>query len=104
MIIDPKSVQFAASQPWPFPRSLMVGFRAKAMPVSSLSAAALPDIVVDTNEMEDIQWFQKAFVKERLKLNGSTALTFKPNEEESKFHIPGKASLARRLITEWVDE
>lgn len=102
VVIDPKSVRFAASQPWPFPRSLMVGFRAKAKP--SLEESSLPEIVVDTNEMEDIRWFAKDFVKESLKLNGSTALTFKPSEEESQFHVPGKASLARFLIKEWVHE
>jgi NAD+ diphosphatase len=104
VVIDPKSIRFAASQPWPFPRSLMVGFRAKAMAMPSLAAAALPKIVVDTNEMEDVRWVAKDFVKESLKLNGSTALTFQPNEEESNFHVPGKASLARFLITEWVYE
>lgn len=104
VVIDSKSIRFAASQPWPFPRSLMVGFRAKAMAMPSLVAAALPEIVVDINEMEDVRWFDKDFVKESLKLNGSTALTFQPSEEESKFHIPGKASLARFLITEWVYE
>ena len=60
--------------------------------------------VVDTNEMEDIRWFAKEFVAESLKLDGSTALTFKPSEEESQFHVPGKASLARFLIKEWVHE
>ena len=102
VVIDPKSVRFAASQPWPFPRSLMVGFRAKAIP--SPEESALPEIVVDTNEMEDIRWFAKDFVRESLKLNGSTALTFEPSEEESQFHVPGKASLARFLIKEWVTE
>lgn len=102
VVIEPKSIRFAASQPWPFPRSLMVGFRAKAM--ASSAGATLPEIVVDTNEMEDIRWFAKDFVKESLKLNGSTALTFQPDEDESKFHVPGKASLARFLIKEWVDE
>lgn len=102
VVIDPRSVRFVASQPWPFPRSLMVGFRAKAMSSSELDP--LPEIIVDTNEMEDIRWFAKDFVKESLKLDGSTALTFKPNKEESEFHVPGKASLARFLIKEWVDE
>ena len=109
VVVDPKSVRFVASQPWPFPRSLMVGFRAKAiMTLSSASASAvtspLPNIIVDTNEMEDIRWFAKEFVKERLSLSGSTALTFQPSEDEAEFHIPGKASLARYLITEWTDE
>lgn len=100
VLIDPDSIRFVASQPWPFPRSLMVGFRAKAMALPS----SLPEIFVDTNEMEDICWFEKDFVKDSLMLNGSTALTFQPSKEESKFHVPGKASLARLLLTEWVDE
>ena len=111
VVVDPRSVVFAASQPWPFPRSLMVGFRAMAMmPLSSAAASSssssssLPEIIVDTNEMEDVRWFEKDFVKERLSLSGSTALTFQPSEDEAEFHIPGKASLARYLITEWANE
>lgn len=101
--VEPKSVRFVASQPWPFPRSLMIGFRAMAkIPLSD--ASSLPDVIVDTNEMEDIQWFKKDFVKEHLSLSGSTALNFQPNEKEKQFHIPGKASLARYLITEWANE
>mmetsp|Transcript_29264 Transcript_29264/g.79179 ORF Transcript_29264/g.79179 Transcript_29264/m.79179 type:complete len:495 (-) Transcript_29264:2377-3861(-) len=110
VVVDPKSVRFVASQPWPFPRSLMVGFRAKAMASlmpsvgSELKSSRLPNITVDTDEMEDIQWFAKDFVKERLSLSGSTALTIQPNEMEKKFHVPGKASLARCLIAEWTNE
>lgn len=118
VVVDPASVRFEASQPWPFPRSLMVGFRAKAMltvtsecsgeesmsssPSSSLQP--LPKIIVDTNEMEDCRWFAKEFVKERLSWGGSTALTFEPNDAEAEFHIPGKASLARYLIRKWAHE
>jgi len=109
VVVDPLSVQFMASQPWPFPRSLMVGFQAKALMGEKAQAAAtqdspvLPEIQVDTSEMEDIQWFSKDFVKERL-AGGSTALTFEPNDHESIFHIPGKASLARLLITKWTEQ
>jgi NADH pyrophosphatase NudC (nudix superfamily) len=111
VLVDPASVRFEASQPWPFPRSLMVGFRAKAMSTVTSTATTvvgesnlLPEIIVDTNEMEDIRWFAKEFVKERLSLDGSTALTFQPNAAEAEFHIPGKASLARYLISRWTDE
>lgn len=117
VVVDPASVRFDASQPWPFPRSLMVGFRARAMStvisttdvvgeskLSSPSQPLLPEIIVDTNEMEDIRWFAKEFVKERLSLSGSTALTYQPNDAEAEFSIPGKASIARYLITKWTDE
>ena len=105
VVINPQSIQFIASQPWPFPRSLMVGFRATATAMSGSSGTAgLPEIIIDTNEMEDIRWFAKDFVRKGLEHNGSTALTFQPSEEEAIFHVPGKASLARYLIKGWVDE
>ena len=66
-------------------------------------AVGLPKITVDTNEMEDIRWFSKDYVKERLS-GGSTARDFVPNRSEEEFHIPGKSSLARLLITQWTEE
>lgn len=97
--VDPSTMEFVASQPWPFPRSLMVGFQARA--IAPVDGSALPDIQIDRNEMEDIQWFAKDYVKERLS-GGSTALDYVPsNKTEEEFHIPGKASLARLLITHW---
>ena len=53
--------------------------------------------------MEDVQWFEKSYVRDRI-AGGSTALMYNPTEEEMEFHIPGKASLARALITEWALE
>jgi NADH pyrophosphatase NudC (nudix superfamily) len=104
--VDPSTVEFVASQPWPFPRSLMVGFQASAASLQMTddgSSNSLPDIQIDTNEMEDIQWFSKDYVKERLS-GGSTALGYVPsNKSEEEFHIPGKASLARLLITRWAE-
>ncbi|KAG7372476.1 NAD+ diphosphatase [Nitzschia inconspicua] len=101
--VDPSSVKFVASQPWPFPRSLMVGFRATATTTSSSQEGELPNIAVDTSEMEDIRWFAKDFVRTRLE-GGSAALAYEPNGKEADFHIPGKSSLARLLITQWTIE
>lgn len=98
--VDPSSIRFIQSQPWPFPRSLMVGFRAKA---AKDDVTELPAIRFDEKEMEHVAWFDKQFVASRL-TGGSTALTYNPSENEKKFHIPGKASLARVLITEWALE
>uniref|UniRef100_A0A7S2EJS9 NAD(+) diphosphatase n=1 Tax=Trieres chinensis TaxID=1514140 RepID=A0A7S2EJS9_TRICV len=101
--VDPGTVRFVASQPWPFPRSLMVGFRATAAAAAEVPAAALPEVRINEDEMEDVRWFRRDFVARRLG-GGSTALTFEPSDEEAEFHIPGKASLARILITEWALE
>ena len=43
-------VVYFASQPWPFPSSLMIGCFAQAIDT---------DIVVDTNELEDARWFSR---------------------------------------------
>mmetsp|Transcript_55049 Transcript_55049/g.133732 ORF Transcript_55049/g.133732 Transcript_55049/m.133732 type:complete len:390 (-) Transcript_55049:714-1883(-) len=113
--VDESSVRFVASQPWPFPRSMMVGFHARAKhapttPTATThtnndSSSLLPQIVVDTNEMEDIQWFKKDFVRRGITSSaGSTALTFQPDDVESIFHIPGRSSLARVLISQWAME
>jgi NAD+ diphosphatase len=64
-------IRYVASQPWPFPNSLMLGFTARW--VSG-------DIRVDGVEIADAQWFA-------------------PDELPS---IPGKLSIARRLIDGWI--
>jgi len=116
--VDRSSIRFVASQPWPFPRSLMVGFQATASSMSppqeqqqqqqqsSNNNLHLPPIVVDPAELEDAQWFSKHFIKANglIEGKGSSALDFVPDEEESAFHVPGPASLARLLISKWVME
>jgi NADH pyrophosphatase NudC (nudix superfamily) len=103
--VDKNSISFVRSQPWPFPRSLMAGFRARAHKDQELedSQRSLPKIDFDEKEMEDVQWFRRDFVAERLD-GGSTALLYDPTDKEKEFHIPGKASLARSLITSWALE
>jgi len=110
--VDMDSVEFVQSQPWPFPRSLMVGFRARASVVLEGEGETdidrdgtllLPKIEIDELEMEDIQWFHRDFVADRIG-GGSTALSYKPTGDEKEFHIPGKASLARSLIVKWATE
>lgn len=46
-------VFYIASQPWPFPASLMLGAQAKALS---------PDLNVDYDELEDCRWFSRAEV------------------------------------------
>ncbi|MDR5740827.1 MULTISPECIES: NAD(+) diphosphatase [unclassified Caballeronia] len=48
-----KDVRYFASQPWPFPSSLMIGCFAQAVDT---------DIVIDKNELEDARWFTRAEV------------------------------------------
>ncbi|PZE82415.1 NAD(+) diphosphatase [Curtobacterium sp. MCBD17_032] len=72
--------EYLGSQPWPFPASLMVGFRARA--VDGDPSAARPDGV----EILDVRWFSRDEIREQA---GDTIL------------LPGRTSIARVIIEEW---
>jgi NAD+ diphosphatase len=77
------SLRYVSSQPWPFPRSLMIGFRA----VVDDEDAARPD----GEEIIEVRWFTRAEVGSAL-------------EGEGPVGLPGKASIARALIAGWYEE
>jgi NAD+ diphosphatase len=77
------SLRYVSSQPWPFPRSLLIGFRA----VVDDEDAARPD----GEEIIDVRWFTRAEVGSAL-------------EGEGPVGLPGKASIARALIAGWYEE
>jgi NAD+ diphosphatase len=72
------SVTYAASQPWPFPSSLMMGFFARA---------DTTEVDVDGREMADARWFTR---------DQLTELT--TNREVM---LPGVVSISRWLIESW---
>lgn len=71
-------VEYLGDQPWPFPSSLMVGFRAHA----TSTALSLQD-----DEIESARWFTRAELVADL--------------EAGVLAISGRLSIARRLIEEW---
>ncbi|MFZ0324189.1 MAG: NAD(+) diphosphatase [Actinomycetes bacterium] len=73
------SVEYLGSQPWPFPASLMLGFRARA--------AASTDPVVDGVELSEARWFTREALAAEV-LAGVVTL-------------PPEVSIARRLIEHW---
>jgi NAD+ diphosphatase len=73
------NVRYLGSQPWPMPRSLMLGFRA--------DAAAGQHIAVDHEELAEAQWFSR---EELL-----TAL------ERNELGLPPPVSIARHIIEAW---
>lgn len=75
-VADPR---YRGSQPWPFPRSLMLGFTAQA------PAGAEP--VADGTEILSVRWFER----EEL-----AALA-----REGEITLPGAVSIARALIEDW---
>ncbi|HSO41269.1 MAG TPA: hypothetical protein VLR47_00235, partial [Rhodospirillales bacterium] len=72
---------YRGSQPWPFPASLMLGFRAEAEADAVLR--------VNAAELEDGRWFSRDEIRERKSIG---------------LVLPGGDSIARRLIEEWMEE
>ena len=70
--------RYESSQPWPFPASIMLGFRAQARPDNPVR--------VD-GELEDARWF----TREQIRAGGAALLPF-------------SHSISRRLIVEWLEE
>jgi NAD+ diphosphatase len=69
--IEVTDIAYFASQPWPFPHSLMIGFTATW--VSG-------DLRLEEAEIADAQWFTRDNLPE----------------------LPGRLSIARRLIDDWL--
>lgn len=70
--------RYLGSQPWPFPRSMMLGFTARALDTT---------ITLDTNEIEAARWFSRAELDA-----GLTA---------GEVALPMPTSIAYRMITAW---
>jgi len=62
-------VAYFASQPWPFPSSLMIGCHAEAL---------TENIVIDKSEIEDARWFDRAELKLMLAREHPQGLTTPP--------------------------
>ncbi|HET6604116.1 MAG TPA: NAD(+) diphosphatase [Xanthomonadaceae bacterium] len=71
---------YQSSQPWPFPHSLMVGFRATAASTG----------IVRGDELQDVRWFEADALLAGL-LRGELLL-------------PSRYSISHRLIEEWLAE
>lgn len=80
--ITVRNVRYMASQPWPFPSSLMVGCHAEA------ESAAL---TIDTAELEDARWFSRGEI--------AAALAEGP---DAPFQAPPRAAIARTLLECWL--
>lgn len=77
--VRPDAVRYAGSEPWPFPRSLMLGFYARAEPGQTPVAG---------DELEDARWFTRAEVR---------AL-----RERQRAATPHFDTIARRLMDGWL--
>lgn len=72
-------VRYFSSQPWPFPRSLMIGFAARAKTT---------DISVDGEEIGYADWYSRDRVRSEV--------------ESGELILPNQSSIASRLVSAWL--
>lgn len=77
--VDPSSVELLGSQPWPFPSSVMLGFRA--------ASYNSDDPVTDDEEIVEARWF----TREQLAAGCASG----------EVAVPPHISIARHLIEDW---
>jgi NAD+ diphosphatase len=76
------AVGYVASQPWPFPASLMIG---------CLAEANSREIVIDNHELEDARWFDRDEVH----------AMFRKNHPEGLL-APNRMAIAHHLLRFWL--
>ncbi|BBY43667.1 NADH pyrophosphatase [Mycolicibacterium celeriflavum] len=81
-------VTYLGSQPWPFPRSLMVGFHAIGDPEQEFS--------FNDGEIAEAAWFTRAEIRDALE-HGDWS-----SDSTSRLLLPGSISIAREIIESWV--
>ncbi|WP_328352660.1 NAD(+) diphosphatase [Mycobacterium sp. NBC_00419] len=83
-------VEYLGSQPWPFPRSLMVGFHAIGDPEQ--------EFTFHDGEIAEAAWFTRAEVREALDQGDWSS------DSPSRLLLPGSISIAREIIESWAAE
>jgi NAD+ diphosphatase len=81
--IEVVSIRYVASQPWPFPAALMIGFWAFADPDDEAALRPEPD------ELVDVRWFP------RHELRGAVS--------EDRIVLPPPGSIGNYLISTWLE-
>jgi NAD+ diphosphatase len=77
-------VGYLASQPWPFPSSLMIGCHARALS---------REIIVDRTELDDARWFDREEVALML-----------ARQHPDGFTAPQPVAIAYHIIRAWVED
>lgn len=85
--LDVSKVHYLGSQPWPFPRSLMVGFEALADPAQPLCFR--------DGEIAEAGWFTRAEVRAALAVGDWI------HEAGAPMLLPGEISISRWMIANW---
>jgi NAD+ diphosphatase len=80
--VEVDRVRYIASQPWPFPSSLMIG---------CVAAARSAALTIDYGELDDARWFTREEVAESLS-----------GQPGAPFLAPPRWAIARSLLEHWL--
>ena len=75
-------VTYIASQPWPFPSSLMIGCHARSLG---------DQLTIDFTELEDARWFTRKEIAAAI-----------AGEPDASFQAPPRFAIARTLLEGWL--
>jgi NAD+ diphosphatase len=75
-------ISYVASQPWPFPSSLMIGCRARALGEA---------LTIDFTELDDARWFSRGEVAAAI-----------AGDDNASFLPPNPYAIARTLLDDWL--
>ena len=78
------AITYHASQPWPFPSSLMLGCYAEALS---------RDFAIDGHEITDARWLTKGEVRKRL-----------AQEIQDEMTMPASIAIAHHLVRDWAKD
>jgi len=103
--VDKSSINYIASQPWPFPRSCMIGMHAK-------SIDDMAYINIDPDEISDAKWFDKETVYQAARDSDEMGYALERSVVEARqakgewngnLLVPSKGVLARTLVDHWLE-
>ena len=83
-----RDVSYVASQPWPFPSSLMIGCH---------SHTDDPALTIDTNELDEARWFTRGEVAEAMAAVAAGG-------EGAAFIAPPRHAVAHHLLKWWLEQ
>lgn len=80
--VEVSSVRYHATQPWPYPFSLMIGL---------IATATTEDVVLGDDELAEARWFSRDEMQSALK-------------GEADFWVPPPLAIAHHLIKAWAED
>lgn len=90
--VEVRDVRYLGSQPWPFPRSLMIGFAA----VADRDAPVHPA----DGEIAQVRWVSRGELRVALAEGGWTHRD-NGSGDPTALLLPGEVSIARRMLDAW---